>query len=49
MVVLCMTTRVERGEWDSNPSCMDVESSVTVEIIDLVIMNDIYLCFDVRL
>jgi len=44
-----MTTRVERGEWHSNPSCMVMDSSVTVEIIDLVVVTDINLCSDVRL
>ncbi len=36
-------------EWDSNPSCMVVESYVTVEIIDEIIMTAINLSSDVRL
>ena len=37
------------SDWDSNPSCMVVESSVTVDIIDSAMVTDINLCFDVRL
>jgi hypothetical protein len=33
LIITAMMMQSDR-EWDSNPSCMDVDSSVTIEIID---------------
>jgi hypothetical protein len=43
------TTRVERGEWDSNPCVIVLESCVTIKIDGYVTMIEVNLGFDIRL